>query len=48
MPMRLVGVAAPRRHQGRAVTRGEAMNRVIETDQLRGALGREADLGSEP
>jgi hypothetical protein len=35
----LVGVAALRRYQGGAVTRGEAVCRVIETDKPRGALG---------
>jgi hypothetical protein len=44
----LVGVAAFCRYQGGAVTRGEAAGRVVETDQLGGALGGEADLGPEP
>ena len=48
MEVGLVGVAALGRHQGGAVTRGEAVGRVVETDQLGGALGGEADLGPEP
>ncbi len=48
MEVGLVDVAALRRHQGGAVTRGEAMGRVVETYGLCGALGGEADLGSEP
>src|SRR6266496_4645682 len=48
MEVGLVGVAALRRHQGGAVTRGEAVGGVVEADELGGALGGEADLGSEP
>jgi hypothetical protein len=44
----LVGVAAFCRYQGGAVTRGEAVCRVVETDELGDALGGEADLGPEP
>jgi hypothetical protein len=44
----LVGVAAFCRHERGAVTRGEAVCRVVETDQLGGALEGEADLGPEP
>src|SRR5450432_3740219 len=44
----LVGVAAFCRYQGGAVTRGEAVCRVVETDQLGSALRGEADLGPEP
>src|SRR6266702_4012405 len=44
----LVGIAALRRHQGGAVTRGEAVDGVVETDEQGGALGGEADLGPEP
>jgi hypothetical protein len=36
------------RDGGGAVPRGETVGRVVETDQLRGALGGEADPGSEP
>ena len=48
MEMGLVDVAALRRHQGGAVTRGETVSRVVKADELGGALGGEADLGSEP
>src|SRR5215510_80867 len=48
MEVRLVGVAALCGYQRGAVTRGEAVCRVVETDQLGGAFGGDADLGSEP
>ena len=48
MEVGLVGVAALGRHQGGAVTSGETVSRVVETDELGGALRREADLGPEP
>jgi len=48
MEMRLVDVAALRRHQGGPVTRGETVSRIVKADELGGALGGEADLGSEP
>jgi hypothetical protein len=44
----LVDVAALGRHQGGAVTRGETVSRVVETDELGGALRGQADLGPEP
>jgi hypothetical protein len=47
MEVGLVDVAALCRYPGGAVTRGEAVGSVVETDQLGGALGGEADLGSE-
>src|SRR5262249_33017449 len=43
----LVDVAALRRYQRGAVTRGEAVCCVVETDELGGAFGGDADLGSE-
>jgi hypothetical protein len=39
MEVGLVGIAAVRRHQSGPVTRGEAVGRVVETDQWGGALG---------
>src|SRR5262245_14087803 len=47
MEVRLVGVAALCGYQRGAMTRGEAVCRVVETDELGGALGGDADLGSE-
>ena len=44
----LVDVAARGRHPGGAVTGAEAVGGVVDTDQLRRALGCEADLGPEP
>jgi hypothetical protein len=48
MEVGLIDVAALSRHKGGAVTSGETVSRVVETDQLGGALGGKADLGSEP
>jgi hypothetical protein len=47
MEVRLVGVAALRRHKGGAVTGSKAMSCVIETNELRGSFWGEADLGPE-
>jgi hypothetical protein len=44
----LVGVAAFCRYEGGAVACGEAVGSVVEADQLGGAFGGQADLGSEP
>ena len=44
----LVGVTAVGRDQGGAVTRGQAVGRVVEPDELGRALRGEADLGPEP
>ena len=46
--MGLVDIAAVRRHRGRTLTRGEAVSRLVETDELGSALGSETDLDSEP
>ena len=48
MEVRLVDVAALRRHEGGAVTRSKTMGRVVKTNQLGGAFGCDADLGPEP
>src|SRR5690625_4896553 len=48
MEVGLVDITALDRHRGGAVTSDEATSRVIETDELRSALGGKADLGSEP
>ena len=48
MQVGLVGIAAFCGYQGGAVTGGEAVRGVVEADQLRGALGGEAELGPEP
>ncbi|MCW2936150.1 MAG: hypothetical protein JWM19_7112 [Actinomycetia bacterium] len=45
MAVGLVDVAALGRHQSGAVTSGETVSRVVETDELGGALRGEADLG---
>src|SRR5262249_28463802 len=47
MKVGLVRVSALRRHEGGAVTRGEAVRGVIEADELCRAFGREPDLGPE-
>jgi hypothetical protein len=43
----LIDVAAFRRYQSCAAPGGKTVRRVVETDELCGALGSEADLGSE-
>jgi hypothetical protein len=48
MKVRLVDIAAVRRHRGRALTRGEAVGRLVETDELGSAFRSETNLGSEP
>jgi hypothetical protein len=48
MEVGLVDLAALGRHPGGAVTGAEAVAGVVDTDQLRRALGGEADLGPEP
>jgi hypothetical protein len=48
MEMRLVGVPALGGHSRRVVTRGQKVGRVVEPDELRGALRSETDLRSEP
>src|SRR5215469_3663751 len=48
MEVGLVGVAALRRHQGGAVTSGEPVGGVVETDELGSAFGGEAYLRPEP
>src|SRR5262249_32379982 len=43
----LVDVAVLRRYEGGGVTRGEAVCRVVEADELGSTLGGKADLRSE-
>src|SRR5215831_20759131 len=48
MEVGLVGITAFCGYQGGAVTGGEAVGGAVEADELGGALGGEAELGSEP